>query len=459
VETRVLQVVRDALRRHAFLAGGETILVAVSGGADSSALLYMLTRLAPQWGLRLHVLHVDHGLRDDSARDAAMVVGLAQRLGVPADVVRVEVQGGGSLEEAARRARYGALEAAAGRLGAHRIAVGHTADDQAETVVMRILTGSGLRGLAGIPAARGRIIRPLLDLRRYEVERVLSEAGLGWVEDATNRDPRFLRNRIRHHVLPLLAAAYHGDVVGDLGRVAARARRTVEALDAFAVAELERLAVGNDDSLTLPRARLAALPPTVAAEVLRLAAARLGRQAPLRAWAYRGLARVLGPPPPRPFSLGAVRIEVSGRFVLVARRPISRLPVRTLPVPGILALPEAAASLESRVLAAAGYEVPRDPRCAAFDAGRLARSLVVRGRRPGDRVVPFGGGGERRLKTLLIDAKVPRWERDRLPLVEAGGEIVWVAGVRRGAQAVVGPTTQRILELRLKPWSTGVPAK
>ena len=107
-------------------------------------------------------------------------------------------------------------------------------------------------------------------------------------------------------------------------------------------------------------------------------------------------------------------------------------------------------SIESRVVSAAGYQVPREPGCAAFDADHLGRMLVVRGRRPGDRLVPFGAARARRLKTVLINGKVPRWERERLPVVEAGGEIVWVAGVRRSARAPVGPTTQRILELRLK---------
>jgi tRNA(Ile)-lysidine synthase len=149
------------------LAAGDTVLVAVSGGADSVALLYLLRELAPAWCLTLHVLHVDHQLRGDSARDGEAVRSLAVRLGVPVEVVRVTVARRGAPEAAARAARYQALGVRADQLGAHRVAVGHTADDQAETIAMRLLEGSGVRGLAGIPPVRGRIIRLLVAKLNY----------------------------------------------------------------------------------------------------------------------------------------------------------------------------------------------------------------------------------------------------------------------------------------------------
>ena len=450
--TDVLAIVQDTLRRHAMLAGGETVLVAVSGGADSTALLYLLTRLAPASHLRLHGLHVDHGLREGSAREAEAVQGLARRLGVPIDVARVSVSQQGSLEAAARVARYAALEAHADRLGARRIAVGHTADDQAETVLMRLLEGAGVRGLAAIPPVRGRIIRPLIAVRRAALVALLEEAGLGWIEDPSNVDLKFVRNRIRHELLPMLAAAHDADLVGALTRVAGRARETIDALERMGALELARLVREEDDALILPRGPLAALPRPVATEVLRQAAARLGSRAPLRAWAHRRLARALANPPPRrPVRVGGVAIEVSGSLVRVGRARGASLPARPIPVPGVVALPEVGLRLEALLAPAAGYDVPREPGRVAFDAERLAGPLTVRSRRRGDRFLPFGRDHERRLKTLLIDAKVPRWERDRLPLVEAGGSIVWVGGLRRGAQAPITPDSRQILELRLQP--------
>lgn len=434
------------------VAAGDTVLVGVSGGADSTAMLYLLHHLAPEWDLRLLALHVDHGLRPDSAVEAEHVRRLGARLGVPVATVAVSVERSGSLEDAARRARYAALEAEADRVGAGRIAVGHTLDDQAETVLMRVLEGTGLRGLAGIPPVRGRVIRPLLEVRRSALRAALAEAGLDWVEDPSNQDRRFLRNRIRLEILPRLGAAPDADVAPALARLARRARQAVEALEAVAGRELDRLAQVGADAVVLPRAALQALPAAIAVEVVRQAAVRLGGAAAWRAWAHRGLRRVLaGSTSRRALRIGGVVVEVSGEHVRIGARRAPGLTSRRLEVPGVVALPEIGRRLEARLLPAASYAVPRRPDVVAFDAELLARPLTVRARRPGDRFHPFGADAERRLKTFLIDAGIPRWERDRVPVVEAGGRIVWVAGLRRAAAAPVTAGTRQVVELALKP--------
>jgi len=447
----LLERVERTIRRHAMLAGGESVLVAVSGGADSVALLHVLATLAPAWGLRLHTLHVDHGLRADSARDAEFVRRLGERLGIPVDVATVTVERRGSLEAAARAARYAALAACADRVGAARIALGHTADDQAETALMRVLQGAGLRGLAGIPPVRDRIIRPLIECRRADLIAELRQAGLEWVEDPSNQDPKFLRNRIRHELLPLLAESYNPGIADALARVAALTREAVNALERTAAVELERLAAVGDGAVTLPLGALRTLPRQVAAEVLRQAAGRLGSRAPLRAWAHRGLRRVLVEPAPRrPFRLGGVTLEVSGPRVRLSLAALPALVERALAVPGRVELPEIGAALVATLVEAERYVIPDEACRVAFDADELPPALVVRPRRAGDGVEPFGGG-RRKLKDLLIDAKVPRWERDRVPVIEAAGRTLWVAGVRRGAAAPVTAHTRRVLELALVP--------
>jgi tRNA(Ile)-lysidine synthase len=457
----VIDAVRDTIRRHAMLAGGEAVLVAVSGGADSVGLLHALSTLAGELALRLTVIHVDHGLRPDSAADAAFVETLARDHGLPCVVERIAVTRGGSLEARAREARYSVLRRHAARLGADRVALGHTADDQAETVLMRLIEGAGPRGLAGIPPVRGPYIRPLIEMRRAEIVAELTRAGLAWREDPSNRDTRFLRNRIRHELLPLLASTYNPAIVPALARAAALTRRLLAQVSGMAERELDASAAVSADEIVLARSRLAALPAELAAEVLRLAAARLGQTAPLRAWAHRGLRRVLREPPPRrPFALGGITIEVGGDHVRLARGARLRLLPRPLAVPGVTALPEIGRAIEARVLDPAGaYEPPRSRDRIAFDADALPGPLAVRPRRRGDRFLPYGSAASRRLKSFLIDARVPRWERDAVALVVAGDEIIWVAGLRRAAAAPVTPATRRVLELSFRPLADAAAAE
>ena len=240
----LVEVARDAIRRSGMTRSGEVVLVALSGGGDSVALLDVLRALAPELRVTLHAVHVHHGLRPEGDADAAFVRGLCADLGIPFHLERVAVKRAPpweGLEAEARRARYAAFREVARRVGAQRVATAHTADDQAETVVMRLLEGAGPRGLAGIAPVRGIFIRPLLGARRTDVEAHLRGQGLAWVEDASNRDPRFLRNRIRHEVLPYLVEAIEPDIVSRLARSAALVRSLVDDLERVAARELPRL--------------------------------------------------------------------------------------------------------------------------------------------------------------------------------------------------------------------------
>ncbi len=436
------------------LAGGERVLVAVSGGADSLALLDLLHELAPGLSLSLEVIHVHHGLRPEADADAELVGRLAADLGLPVHVARVSVPReapGEGLEAEARRARYAALRARAAACGASHIATGHTADDQAETVLMRLLAGAGPRGLAAIAPVRGSVIRPLLDVRRSQIEAHLRERGLTWAEDATNRDVRFLRNRIRHQVLPVLADAFGAGVVEALCRSASLTRRLVSELEQRARSALGRLGRRHPHGIVFSAPLLLELGEDLAAEVLLRAAAELGEERPLRRASHRALRRMLASEPARrPLGLGRLVVERSGPWLRIGPRDLPALTSREWPVPGVLELAELGLRLEARHFARPrDYAPPREPERVAFDADRVRR-LTVRARRRGDRFTPFPGPGERRLKSFLIDAGVPRWERSRLPLLESGSEIIWVAGVRRAAAAPVTSDTRRILEVTLR---------
>src|SRR5256886_8527987 len=214
------------------------------------------------------------------------------------------------------------------------------------------------------------------------------------------------------------------------------ARAAVGALDRIAASGLGGLAEPAEGAVILPLEPLRGLPRDVAGEVLRQAAARLGSRAPLRAWAHRGLRRLLATPPPRHrFRIGAVTLEVSGPRLRLALGALPPLTERRVTVPGRLALPEIGRTLEATLCDADGFVIPDDPGRVVFDADLLPTAFVVRPRRAGDRFTPFGGV-ERKLKDFLIDAKVPPWERDRVPVVEAAGELVRLGGSPPG---VAGP--------------------
>jgi tRNA(Ile)-lysidine synthase len=466
--------VRAAMARQRLVDPGAHVLVGVSGGPDSVALLHALVLLRSEFALQLSVCHVHHGLRPEADRDAAFVEALAARLHCPAHVVRIQVPRtrGRSPEEAARLARHAALEEVARAIGAERIALGHTAEDQAETVLMRLLQGAGPRGLAGIPARRGRIVRPLLDIGRATVLAHLAAHGLEVVEDGTNRDTKFLRNKVRHEVLPLLTTKAGPRVPDALRRVARVSREAVEALDGLVRPRLASHLTLTPVGWRLSLSAFDGLPVGAAKTLVRLAlvevavADRLGsglRAAHLDALA--GLrAAVVGARVRLP---GGVVVE-RGRDALWLLRPDLPGEPTPLAVPGGARagyMATVTATLEAPV-ADRSVDTAWD---AWFDAEALglgpvaaalpAVPLLIRPRRPGERMIPFGGSGPVRLAKLLAAAGVPRHARAPWPvLTRAGvpgdGEILWLLGIRRSALAPITARTRVALHLRRTPGSS-----
>src|SRR5271157_2057579 len=231
------------IERHAMFRAGQTAGVAVSGGADSVCLLHILLDLAPRWDLRLRVLHLNHNLRgEDSRADAAFVAALANRLGLPVTVGEADFSvTPGNLEQAAREARLNFFRQRMAGGEVDCVALGHTLSDQAETVLFRFLRGAGSAGLAGIrPVTAGRIVRPLLEVDRAEVEDFLRERGIAWREDASNADPRFARNRIRRELFPQLVRDWNPALAQTLAQTADWAR----AEESWWEREVDRLAGG-----------------------------------------------------------------------------------------------------------------------------------------------------------------------------------------------------------------------
>lgn len=453
----LLQAVAATIDRHQMLAPGQTVLVAVSGGPDSLALLDLLARLAGDRRLTLAVAHLDHGLRPDSAADADFVAASAAARGLPCVRERVDLpallRGSGAAPEAlAREVRYAFLARAAAAVGADRVALGHNADDQAETVIMRLLRGAGTDGLAGIPPVRLPYVRPLLETPRSAIEEYCRARGLLPRHDVTNADPAYLRNRLRHELLPLLRS-YNPRLTESLGELGERLRDEAQYLRQVALTLLATLTADGDG---LDCAGLAASPTALQRAALR---AYYERETGALAPAYHHIERLRelaagrdGGQHQLPGHLLARREY--GRLVIVAAEAEPAAFELTLSLPGLTELPTGEAiAVWLTDPGACAFATTNEKRLAYVDSAALA-GAVVRTRRPGDRI-RITGVGEKKLQDLLVDAKLPRRLRDRLPLLAIGGDILWVPGQRVSEVAAVTPATRQVAALRLLPaeWS------
>ncbi len=482
----LVQRVRETIHRHRMLAPGEMVVVAASGGPDSTALLHVLADLREALGVALHAAHFDHRLRPESAEDAAFAAALSHALGIPhhegAGETRAEAERRHlSVEDAARRLRYEFLTTVARASGAQAVATGHTLDDQAETVLMRVLRGSGLRGLAGIPPVRRsgpvRLVRPLLDVARREILAFLNDRGISWREDPTNRDQEILRNRIRMVLLPVVEG-YNPDARRTLARLAGLMRDEAEALDALAAPLIAGVLGGGPGpgAVQIAREPFLGLPAALQRRALREAVRRVRGNVDGVAFVHIEGARVLmsegkvGGIAELP---GGVRVTIlPGTAEVTARTDRTAGPPEyRVDVPGNLVAPEFGIHLAVTEVDVAvpntGTARPRPGIEAAstgrggtddggagdmgaedimVDAGRAGGWLILRGPRPGDRFAPSGMGGRtKKLADYLSDAKVPRHRRRFVPvLTAAGGDILWVVGMR-AAEGIRIPVTGDVL--------------
>lgn len=475
--SRVLQTIRH----RALLAPGGRVVVALSGGGDSVALVHVLRELEGDGHVRIAALaHFNHQLRGGAAdEDAAFCRTLADGLDVPFEEgtadVRAAARGlGRSVEDAARLLRYEFLDAVAERLGADAVAVGHSRDDQAETFLLRLLRGAGSQGLAAILPRAGRVIRPLLDVPRADLRAYAAERGLAFREDASNRDVSIPRNRVRHELIPYLEREFSPRISAGLARAASIAREEDDYLRLSAI-DLARSIVltpdgpAGDVDVDLDGAALLSLHPAMAARVARVA---LQGRAPGAFIGFEVVRRFLDfaadVRPGAALSLpGQQAVHKNGRVRLRAEPPRPRPGAAAdgnvfakgfsfpLPLPGEVSLePQGWAISAERVEAPGSADKGvgiRSDRALAVEvaADPLRLPLTVRSRRPGDRFAPPGLGHRKKLHDYLIDRKVPRETRDSLPLVVDGADrIVWVVGEAIGADFRVTERSRGVILLQ-----------
>jgi tRNA(Ile)-lysidine synthase len=468
--------VRSTIERYRMLAPGETVVAAASGGPDSTALVHVLASLAGPLGLILHVAHFDHGLRDDAAEDSALVAAQSARANLPyhegrGDARGYAVEAGCSVEDAARRLRYAFLVSVARSVGAQAIATGHTLDDQAETVLMRLLRGSGLRGLGGIPPVRWhegiRIVRPLLDTPRAEVMRYLARHGLSWREDPTNRDPAFLRNRIRADLIPVLEG-YNPHVREALARAALLLREDAEALESLAGPRIAGLLFRDGDAVRMPLEAFLELPVAVQRRALLEAIRRLrGNDRGVGFVHLEGARRLVvegrtGSVAEIPGGLWVVRVPGAVEVTVRRDRDRAEAPQYRVEVPGHVVAAEYGVHVSAREVsgddsAVRALAVHPAPQAIVVDRATAGRALVVRGARPGDRFRPFGmGGREKLVADFLRERGVPRHRRSQVPVIATEqGEVLWVVGHRAAEAARVDPAAPRVVKIEVHRLTAG----
>jgi len=444
--------VRSTIARRDMLKGGESVLVAVSGGPDSLCLLEVLVRIAPALDLDVHVAHFDHRLRKDSARDAAFVGRTAARLGLPSTIRAADsavAPRGRSPEEAARDRRYAFLEETADAVGADRIATGHTLDDQAETVLMRVIAGTGTRGLGGIPPIRGRVIRPLLETRRSETEAFCRTLSLRPRRDPTNADAAFKRNAVRAELIPLLVERFNARTPEALARLADVARDEDIVLDELAAEALEPETVPG--GFRIPVDRLLALPPALQRRVIRrlmpLDASHTEHVLELCREGATGDRATLPAPLNATLSYGSL---VLGREAAAQASDEAPAGPAALAVPGVTDLPLWSMRIRTWIETEPPSAMPDGRRVCVLDAAGARPPLAVRPARSGDRFRPLGMTGAKRLGDFFTDAKVPRSERDRVPVVTSGDDIAWVVGHRPDDRFKISGRTRRFLWLAME---------
>jgi tRNA(Ile)-lysidine synthase len=481
-ESGIVSVVAAYIERESLWPEHSRLVVAVSGGADSLCLLGLLLdlgasghRLAPD---ELSIAHLDHGIRGMAGEeDARSVATLAAQLGIPFFTERIDTLELAhtdrlSLEDAARRARYAFLRRVAESVGADRICLGHTADDQVETIVMHWLRGSGLRGLCGMPASSGEITRPLLCIRHSDALAYCLARGWTPAHDETNDDLRYHRNRIRHELLPYLER-YNPN----LRQTLLRNSELLSGDEAFLRQESDRAyqavcSAQSDDLVVLDLPSLRRLPLALSRMVIRRGIEYLARSTSGQVLLAKHIFQLeqlfvsasYGARLHLPAHLAA---ELQADALVLRKRPDGgQRPVpailEQLPVPGECVLPALGwrlrtslldrppASLDTKRTAKAGTIYPLEI-TAYLDAQAAGSSLRVRTWRSGDRFRPLGMQSEKKLHDYFIDARVPRELRHQIPLVENADHLVWIAGLRLDDRVRITPQTERILMIRLEP--------
>jgi tRNA(Ile)-lysidine synthase len=459
---QTLQKVKRTISRHQMTSDGDSVIVAVSGGPDSVCLLHILHELKDELRIRLVLAHFDHGLRPaEDEHETAFVHSLAQSLKLPFETAKGRLlakRTRGSREEVARNARYSFLERVRKKYKAQKIALGHNLNDQAETILMRLLRGSGPSGLTGIPPCRDHeIIRPLIEIERSEIEKYLKAEKLVTITDSSNLKTDYLRNKIRLELMPLLEEQ-QPQLASLLGQTAEILRDEDDYLERIAEAWLKKEVTRNpENTLQVSIASFMSLRVALRRRVTRKAIGKMKKDLRRISWdhieAVQRLAQAEKPQAALalPGGLAVKRTYDHLIFSTSVKRNPRPFHYR-LDGPGTYDLKKIGRSLSvEEVKNTKGLRLRGTAWTAFLDAERIRFPLTLRAFKAGDRFMPFGMKGHKKLKDFFVDLKVPLEQRYSTPILCCKDNLVWVCGFRIDDRFKVTPETKKVMKLSLSP--------
>lgn len=455
----MIEKVLNYISRYRMLAGDEHVVAGVSGGADSVGMLCILLEIQKSIPFTLEVVHIEHGIRGkESLADQEFVKDLCRKKGISCTcysypVQEIAKQRRLTVEEAGRMVRYETFQKHADRYPDSRIAVAHNQNDRAETVLFNLSRGTGLRGISGISPVRGQIIRPILCLSRVEIEQYLRENSQDYCTDATNNSLDYTRNRIRHLVLPELQNIN----IQAVGHIAQAAERTEEVWNYLhrQAQEIAEKAQVQEDGIEIGKEQLQALPNILKQEVVHILLIKAAKsQKDIGSLHILQTIELLERPEGRQidlvYGLSAQIRRNTLRIWKKECREVEKMSIITKNaiVPGEVLLDGARMRFRLLDLTDKNYEIPQKAYTKWFDYDKIKGNLQVRSRQQGDYLVIDADGRHQSLKKYFVNEKIPQYERDQVPLLAVGHEVIWVVGHRISECCKVTDHTKEILEVQ-----------
>jgi len=451
--TMILNTVKNTIAKHGLLEKKDSVLLAFSGGLDSTGLLGIFLDLRNEWALDLFLGHFNHKLRTGADEDQRFVENTAQKYGLPLYVASEDVrefakQNRLNLEEAGRLLRYDFLLQAAQRIGGAKIATGHTLNDQAETFFLRLIRGSGPRGLGSIsPLVEGRIIRPLLALERKDIAEFVRKNRMEYREDESNFDRRYARNKVRLDLIPYIQENFDPDIIRRIGKIVSILREEDLYLENLASLQAERTIYRGKEEIGLDLETLSSLPRGLARRVVRHFIQEL--KGDLRGITFDNVESLMNLEEGKtlPLTKGLLLKREKGKALRMPGLPERIMFAYEWHGSSPLIIGEIGGKIESERIKRPPAFVFDDNTRAYLDGEKVKFPLRVRNRREGDRYHPLGAPGHKKLKEVMRAKGIPLAYRDRKPVFLSGGEIVWVCGLPVAERFKVSEGTKEVLVL------------